>query len=246
HSGVIVISGLDPGYFVVEETVPPSNFTLSANNRQHAFLRPDGTSIVEVTFSNLPYSSMIITLRCSVTGAPIPNGEFKVTNSGGAVVGTDNGHFWTNLQGEILIPNVVPDSYVVTQVTVPPQYVIQLVQSTQTIRVDPTGRIYRVDFFSDPLSNLLITLRCEVTGQPVQGGEFRITNSAGNVVGSTNGIFFTDLQGEILIPGLGVDSYVVTQLNAPDGFRLGTRRGNKQPNDFYTTPRRDLRLKLHQ
>jgi len=221
HSGIIVISGLDPGYFLVEETIPPDNFTLSTNNRQHAFLRPDGTSIVEMTFSNLPYSSMIITLRCSVTGAPIPNGEFRVTNSSGAVVGTDNGIFWTNLQGEILIPNVVPDSYVITQVTVPPLFVIQLVQSTQTIRVNPTGQIYRVDFFSDPLSNLLITLRCEVTGQPIQGGEFRVTNSAGNVVGSANGIFFTNLQGEILIPNLGVDSYVVTQLNAPDGFRLG-------------------------
>ena len=154
-SGIIVISGLDPGYFVIEETIPPNNFTLSANNRQHAFLRPDGTSIVEVTFSNLPYSSMIITLRCSVTSAPIPNGEFRVTNSAGAVVGTDNGHFWTNLQGEILIPNVVPDSYVITQLTVPPEFVINLVQSTQTIRVNPTGQIYRVDFFSDPLSNLL-------------------------------------------------------------------------------------------
>ena len=221
HSGIIVISGLDPGYFVVEETVPPPNFALSTNNRQHAFLRPDGTSIVEVTFSNLPYGSLIITLRCSVTSAPIPDAEFRITNSAGAVVGTDNGHFWTNLQGEILISNVVPDSYIITQVTVPPQFVINLVQSTQTIRVNPTGQIYRVDFFSDPLSNLLITLRCEVSGQPIQGGEFRVTNSAGNVVGSANGIFFTDLQGEILIPGLGVDSYVVTQLNAPDGFRLG-------------------------
>jgi len=221
HSGIIVIAGLDPGYFLVEETIPPDNFTLSTNNRQHAFLRPDGTSIVEMTFSNLPYSSLIITLRCSVTSAPIPNGEFRITNSAGAVVGTDNGHFWTNLQGEILIPNVIPDSYVITQVTVPPQFVIQLVQSTQTIRVNPTGQIYRVDFFSDPLSNLLITLRCEVTGQPIQGGEFRVTNSAGNVVGNANGIFFTNLQGEITIPGLGVDSYVVTQLNAPTGFRLG-------------------------
>ena len=221
HSGIIVIAGLDPGYFLVEETVPPDNFTLSTNNRQHAFLRPDGTSIVEMTFSNLPYSSMIITLRCSVTGAPIPNGEFRITNSAGAVAGTDNGHFWTNLQGEILIPNAVPDSYVITQVTVPPQFVIRLVQSTQTIRVNPTGQIYRVDFFSDPLSQLLITLRCEVTGQPVQGGEFRVTNSAGNVVGNANGIFFTNLQGETTIPNLGVDSYVVTQINAPDGFRLG-------------------------
>ena len=225
-SGIIVISGLNPGYFVIEEKIPPNFFTLSTNNRQHVFLRPDGTSIVEVTFSNLPYSSMIITLRCSVTGAPIPRGEFRVTNSAGAVVGTDNGHFWTNLQGEILIPNVIPDSYVITQVTVPNTHVINLVQSTQTIRVNPTGQIYRVDFFSDPLSQLLITLRCEVSGQPIQGGEFRVTNSTGNVVGSANGIFFTDLRGEILIPGLGVDSYVVTQINAANGFRLGEQNSH--------------------
>ena len=225
HSGIIVISGLDPGYFVIEETIPPSNFTLSANNRQHAFLRPDGTSIVEVTFSNLPFSSMIVTLRDSVTSAPIPNAEFRITNSGGAVVGTDNGIYRTNLQGEILISNVIPDSYVITQITTSSNHVIGLANSTQTIRVNPTGEIFRVDFWNNPLSNLLITLRDEVTGQPIQGGEFSVKNSAGNVVGSANGIFFTNLQGEILIPGLGVDSYVVTQLNAPDGYRLNNSGG---------------------
>jgi len=226
-SGIIVIAGLDPGFYVIEELIPPTNFTLSANTRQHVFMRPDDTSVVSVTFANLPYGSLLITLRCSVTSAPIPNGEFRVTTSSGAVVGTNNGIFWTNLQGEILIPNVRPDSFVITQVSVPPQFTINLVQSTQTILVNPTGQTYRVDFFSDPPSQLIITLRCEVTGQPLQGGEFRVTNSAGNVVGSSNGIFFTNQQGEITIPNLGVDSYVVTQLNAPDGFRLGHGSGQQ-------------------
>ena len=236
HSGILVIAGLDPGFYIVEETQAPTNFTLSANTRQHVFMRPDDTSVVSVTFSNLPYASLLVTLRCSVTSAPIPNGEFRVTTSDGAVVGTNNGIFWTNLQGEILIPNVRPDSYVITQVTVPSTHVINLVQSTQTIRVNPTGEIYRVDFFSDPLSQLLITLRCEVTNQPIQGGEFRVTNSAGNVVGSTNGIFFSNLQGEILIPNLGVDSYVVTQLNAPAGFRLGTGGATNSQTVFVSRP----------
>jgi len=219
-SGIIVITGLDPGYLVIEEIIAPPNFTLSKSNRQHAFLRPDSTSVVELTFSNMPYSSLLVTLRCSVTSTPIPDGEFRITNSAGAVLGTANGHFRTNLQGEILIPNIAPDSFVITQVTVPPPFVINLTQSTQTIRVNPTGQIYRVDFFSDPLSQILVTLRCEITGQPLQGGEFRVTNSAGNVVGSANGIFFTDQQGEFTIPNLGVDSYVITQINPPTGFRL--------------------------
>jgi len=238
HSGILVIAGLDPGFYVIEETQAPPSFTLSANTRQHVFMRPDDTSVVSVTFSNMPFSGLLVTLRCSVTNAPIQNGEFRITNSAGAVLGTDNGHFWTNLQGEILIPNVTPDSYVITQVTVPPQFVINLVQSTQTIRVNPTGQIYRVDFFSDPLSQLLITLRCEITGQPIQNGEFRVTNSVGNVVGSANGIFFTNQQGEILIPNLGVDSYVVTQLNAPAGFRLGQQNSQtvyvRRPAETYS------------
>jgi len=228
HSGILVIAGLDPGFYVIEETQSPPFFTLAAHTRQQVFMRPDDTSVVSVTFSNMPYSSLLVTLRCSVTSAPIQNGEFRVTTSDGAVVGTNNGIFWTNLQGEILIPNVRPDSYVITQVSVPDTHVIILTQSTQTIRVNPTGQIYRADFFSDPLSQLLITLRCEVTGQPLQGGEFRVTNSAGNVVGSANGIFFSNQQGEILIPNLGVDSFVVTQLNAPSGFRLN--HGDAQQN----------------
>ena len=72
-SGILVISGLDPGFFVIEEQVAPRYFTLSANTRQHVFMRPDDTSIVSVTFSNMPYSGMLITLRCSVTGTPIQN-----------------------------------------------------------------------------------------------------------------------------------------------------------------------------
>jgi len=238
HSGILVIAGLDPGFYVIEETQSPPNFTLSANTRQHVFMRPDDTSVVSVTFSNMPFSGLLITLRCSVTSAPIQNGEFRVTTSDGAVVGTDNGIFWTNLQGEILIPNVRPDSYVITQVTVPDTHVINLTQSTQTIRVNPTGQIYRVDFFSDPLSQLLITLRCEVSGQPIQGGEFQVTNSAGNVVGSSNGIFFTNQQGEITIPNLGTDSYVVTQLNAADGWRLGDQNSQtifiSRPSETYS------------
>ena len=135
HSGILVIAGLDPGFYIVEETQAPPNFTLSANTRQHVFMRPDDTSVVSVTFSNLPFSGLLVTLRDSVTSEPIQNGEFRITSSAGAVLGTGNGHFWTNLQGEILIPNVTPDSYVITQITVPPQYIISLVQSTQTIRM---------------------------------------------------------------------------------------------------------------
>jgi len=115
NSGVIHITGLYPGYYLVREVIPPTNFALGINNIGHVFLRADGTSVVPLTFANDPYGSLLITLRNSVTGDPIQNGEFRVTTSAGTVLGTNNGHFWTNLQCEILIPNVRPDSYVITK-----------------------------------------------------------------------------------------------------------------------------------
>ena len=220
HSGIIVITGLEPGAYVVEESAPPPNYTLSANNRQHAFLRPDGFSIVEMEFSNHPFGSLLITKRCAVSGAPLHDAEFRVTDSSGAVVVASNGLFRTSLQGEILIPNLPPDSYIITETIAPNGY--EADSAPQTIRVNATGNVYRLEFVNRPLSGLLIVKRCEVTGQPLQGAEFRVTNSTGAVTGPANGLFVTNQQGEVLISNLPPDSYVVTETRAPDGFDLSS------------------------
>ena len=78
-SGIIVIAGLDPGFYIVEELIPPRNFTLDTNTRQHVFMRPDNTSVVSVTFSNLPYASLLVTLRDALTALPLADGEFRIS-----------------------------------------------------------------------------------------------------------------------------------------------------------------------
>jgi uncharacterized surface anchored protein len=91
HSGVIVITGLEPGNYVVEEVQAPPKYTLSLNNRQNVNLKADGTSIVETTFSNYPYGSLLIHKVDSITRALLSGAEFLVTDSEGTVVGTSNG-----------------------------------------------------------------------------------------------------------------------------------------------------------
>jgi uncharacterized surface anchored protein len=59
-SGVVVITGLEAGGYVAEEVQAPQNFSISENSKQQAWLRADGTSIVEVTFSNYPYGHILI------------------------------------------------------------------------------------------------------------------------------------------------------------------------------------------
>ena len=57
YTGVVVISGLEPGGYIVKEVNPPQNYLLSENSTQQAWLKADGTSIVELTFSNYPYGN---------------------------------------------------------------------------------------------------------------------------------------------------------------------------------------------
>ena len=213
NSGVIVITGLIPGSYAVREVQAPNNFTLSETNTQHVFLQPDGHSIVEVVFANDPYGSLLITKRCEVTGRPLQNAEFRVTTSNGSVVGTSNGVFRTNQQGEILIPNLRPDSYMVTEILAPAGFEID--RSTHTIRVNATGQIYRVDVTNRPLSSLIIRKLDSYDGTPLAGARFEVRRQNGEMIGE----FVTDQHGSIEITGV-LGWFVVHEVEAPPGFAL--------------------------
>lgn len=213
-SGVIVISGLDPGAVVVREVVPPTGYTLSENNLQHAWLRADGTSVVELTFTNFPYSSLLVTLRDSITNLPLADGEFRITNSSGAVARASNGIFRTNQQGEILIPNMTPDSYIVTQILPPAGYRLGT-QVSQTILVGPTGQTYRLDFTNIPYSGLIIQKLDEYNNDPLAGARFRVNHMDGTLVGE----FITDHNGLIEITDL-LGWFTIQQLDVPAGFEF--------------------------
>ena len=215
HSGIIVITGLEPGAYVVEEVIPPPNFMLALNNRQHVFLRPDGFSIVETHFSNYPYGSLLVTLRCEVTGQPIQNAEFRVTNSNGAVVGTANGLFRTNQQGYFLIPNLRPDSYVVVQTLAPYGFVLGSVAVPQTIHVRPDGQTHRLEFTNQPLSTLIIRKIDSYDNSPIAGARYRVYRQDNSFVGE----FITDNQGLIEIPRL-LGWFTVREIEVPMGFKF--------------------------
>ena len=54
-----------------------------------------------------------------VTKEPLANAKFKVTDNNGKVIGNSNGEYTTNSKGEILINNIVPGNYVITEIQAP-------------------------------------------------------------------------------------------------------------------------------
>ena len=62
--------------------------------------------------------------------------------------------FTTNTNGEILVPNLKPGSYVVTELEAPAGYVRDTIP--QTIEVGTDGGTYKVSFKNQPIGSLVI------------------------------------------------------------------------------------------
>ncbi len=217
-SGIIVITGLEAGAYIIEEVNPPTNYLLSENSQQQAWLKADGTSVVEVVFANYPYGSILITKVDAETNKPLAGARFKVTTGDGAAAGNSNGEFTTNTNGEILVPNLKPGSYVVTELEAPAGYVRDTIP--QTIEVGTDGGTYKVSFKNQPIGSLVILKKDADSREPLAGAQFKVTTSKGEVVGTTNGLFTTDSNGSITIAGLEKGSYIIEEIKAPDGYVL--------------------------
>lgn len=213
-SGIIVITDLEAGAYIIEEVQPPANYLLSENSKQQAWLKADGTSVVEVTFANYPYGHLLITKTDADTKKPLMGAKFKVTTADGTVVGNANGEFITDSNGEILIPNVKPDSYVVTEIQAPEGYEIS--EEAKTIQVGTDGGTYQLRFADRALNGLVISKIDEETREPIKNVTFEVSKMNGERIGT----YRTDSDGKIALSNLESGWYTVIETKAAKGYAL--------------------------
>lgn len=213
-SGIIVITGLEAGAYIIEEVQPPANYLLSENSKQQAWLKADGTSVVEVTFANYPYGHLLITKTDTDTKKPLAGAKFKVTTADGTVVGNANGEFITDSNGEILIPNVKPDSYVVTEIQAPTGYEIS--EEAKTIKVGTDGGTYQLRFADRALNGLVISKIDEETREPIKNVTFEVSKMNGERIGT----YRTDSDGKIALSDLESGWYTIIETKAAKGYAL--------------------------
>ena len=213
-SGIIVITGLEAGAYLIEEVQPPANYLLSENSKQQAWLKADGTSVVEVAFANYPYGHLLITKTDADTKKPLAGAKFKVTTADGTVVGNANGEFITDSNGEILIPNVKPDSYVVTEIQAPEGYEIS--EEAKTIQVGTDGGTYQLRFADRALNGLVISKIDEETREPIKNVTFEVSKMNGERIGT----YRTDSDGKIALSNLESGWYTVIETKAAKGYAL--------------------------
>lgn len=216
-SGTFTVTSLEAGTYVIEETQAPENYLLTADTSKTVYISGKTQDVVTVTFSNKRISGLVVRKLDSITKQPLANAEFKITDSDGAVVGNSNGIFVTDTEGYIHLPDINPGTYVVTEIKAPNGYLLD--KTPQTIKLQ-SNETHLLTFYNEPESQLIIEKLNAADHQPLAGAIFEVTNSKGEVVGNENGRFITDATGVITITGLIPDTYVVTELSAPDGFVL--------------------------
>ena len=233
-AGTILIDGLDPSAtLVVKETKAKDGYVMD-DVPQTVKVRAGHT--VSLEFRNAPYGGLVIQKVDSVTKEPLEGAVFQITNSSGAYVdnyGTNtsstgsgagsggtgyassNGRYVTDVNGQIRLTYLKPDTYVVREVEAPTGYVLSA--EPQTVRVY-TADTQALTFSNPPKGALTIVKKDSVTGAPLEGVTFSVKDSSGAAVG--DGEFVTDSSGQITITDLDPETYTVTEIATISGYVL--------------------------
>lgn len=237
---------LYPGEFTVTEVEPAPGFQMREPSTQKVILH--GGESKTITFQNVPLNAIIVEKYDSVTHEALPGCTFQLrylggtSGTGGTVIGQKitgkNGTaIWTGLQsGTYILEEVDPgDGY-------------SIIQSSETVYLADSGEqsVVTVRFENAPDGILLIRKVCSVNPSiTLQDAEFKVMYADGTLIGDSNGIYRTDENGEIRIPGLKPGkSVIVTETRAPDGFLIDTqsqtiqiKEGRTVTLTFKNTPR---------
>ena len=255
ENGEILITGLNPGKsVVVTETKAPDGFIIDTQS-QTIQIKEGRT--VSLTFKNQPKGGIIIQKRDSITGQPLAGAEFRITTAAGCEVGLDgvigtstltqNGLFVTDSSGEIRISNLAPGAYVLTETKAPAGYVMDA-PSTNVV-IGSNGDTQTVIITNTPKGNLVVEKYDSVTKQPLADAQFKIVTANGELtpdnegLTSSNGLYTTDQNGQIVLSKVLPQTYVVSEEKAPDNYRkdptpqtVVVNAGDTQTLRFYDDP----------
>lgn len=222
-NGSFTVTGLDEGTYIVEELASDSGHVIDTAP-QTAYISGKDQDVVELYFGNSPKGALLIKKIDSVSREPLSDVEFFVTTSDGTVVGNANGKFVTDSAGTVLIENIDPGTTLVVKETRTKDNTYILDDTPQTARIK-AGQTVTLEFRNQPKGSLIINKQDSVTKEPLEGVQFKITYADGRVVDadggqlSSNGLYWTDKNGQIKITGI-TGTIVVTEVQSIPGYTI--------------------------
>ena len=246
-NGTIVATGLKAGTYVCEEISAPDGYVIT-DATETVYLSGKDQDVITVTFGNDKMGSLLIVKKDAVTGAPISDVEFFITDSDGSVIGNANGKFVTDSAGTFSITDIAPGTTLIIKETRAKEGYL-LDDTPQTVKVK-SNEVTTVEFRNQPKGNLIIVKQDSITKEPLEGVQFKIVYADGSYVDaeggtlSSNGLYWTDKEGKITLSGIS-GTVVVTEVETIPGYTIDensrTQTVTINPNDtqtlhFYNDP----------
>ncbi len=217
-NGTIVVTGLKAGTYVCEEISVPDGYVIT-DAAETVYLSGKDQDVITVTFGNDKMGSLLIVKKDAVTGAPISDVEFFITDSDGSVIGNANGKYVTDSAGTIRIDGLTPSMTVIArEVRAKDGYILD--DTPQSIKIKRNA-VMTLEFRNQPKGGVLVKKVDAVTNAPISDVEFLVTDSDGNLIGNANGKFVTDSAGTFTITDVAPGTtLVIKETRAKVGYIL--------------------------
>ena len=217
-NGTIVATGLKAGTYVCEEISAPDGYVIT-DATETVYLSGKDQDVITVTFGNDRMGSLLVVKKDAVTGAPISDVEFFITDSDGSVIGTANGRYVTDSAGTIRIDGLTPGMTVIAkEVRAKDGYILD--DTPQSIKIKRNS-VMTLEFRNQPKGGVLVKKVDAVTNAPISDVEFLVTDSDGNLIGNANGKYTTDSAGTFTITDIAPGTtLIIKEARAREGYVL--------------------------
>ena len=218
QNGTAILTGLAAGTYVCEEISAPDGYVIT-DATETVYLSGKDQDVITVTFGNDRMGSLLVVKKDAVTGAPISDVEFFITDSDGSVIGNANGKYVTDSAGTIRIDGLTPGMTVIArEVRAKDGYILD--DTPQSIKIKRNA-VMTLEFRNQPRGGVLVKKVDAVTNAPISDVEFLVTDSDGNLIGNSNGKFVTDSAGTFTITDIAPGTtLVIKETRAKDGYLL--------------------------
>ena len=220
--GTVTITALNPNAtIIVSEDKAPIGYIKDETPKTIVVRSGVPNSL---TFDNEPSTTLVIHKYIEGTeNEPLSGVAFKVVDGSGAAVGPDDGVYYTDKAGEIVLNGLEPGTTVVARE----------IKSVEGFVLDGTpqdilikaGTVQNLTFWNKRQGALIINKLDAVTKKPLAGVTFKITTAAGEFVPdengkiSSNGLYYTNESGQIILKGV-TGTLVVTEEKSIDGYTI--------------------------
>ena len=221
--GTVTITALNPNAtIIVSEDKAPIGYIKDETPKTIVVRSGVPNSL---TFDNEPSTTLVIHKYIEGTeNEPLSGVAFRVVDGSGAAVGPDDGVYYTDKAGEIVLNGLEPGTTVVArEIKSVDGFVLDGTPQDILIKA---GTVQNLTFWNKRQGALIINKLSSLDRKtPLKGVTFKITTATGEFVPdengkiSSNGLYYTNESGQIILKGV-TGTLVVTEEKSIDGYTI--------------------------